>query len=246
MPLPRPVRHAFAFLTVLPAGIAPAWRDDDGPRLVLGFPVVGLALGGIFWAAAPWLAVWLRPEAAAVALAALIVGLTGALHLDGLCDVADGAFAERSPAERRRIARDPHLGVYGMASGVFYLLALVAVCMPPVDVRALALAPVVARTLVLPWLALAPLSEGSHFAAALRPTRRTLVIALVIGVAAVAGVVWAFGPLPPTTLALPLGMAIVVTTAAGLWLIHQLGGLSGDIAGALIALGELTVLGFWP
>ncbi len=246
MPLPRPVRQAFAFLTVLPAGIAPAWQDGDGPRLVLGFPIVGLALGGILWATAPWLADNLRPEAAAVSLAALIVGLTGALHLDGLCDVADGAFAERDPAERRRIARDPHLGVYGLGAGVFYLLALVAVCRPPVDLRALALAPLVARTLVLPWLALAPLSTGSHFAAALRPTHATLISALAIGLGAAGGVVWALGPLPAATLAVPLGMAIVVTTMAGIWLIRQLGGLSGDIAGALIALAELSVLGFWP
>lgn len=246
LPLPRPIRHAFAFLTILPLGRPAEWRDGDGPRVVLGFPVVGLALGAILWLAAPWLADHLRPEAAAVALAALIVGLTGALHLDGLCDVADAALVAKDSAERRRIVRDPHLGVFALAVGGFYLLALAAVCRPPLDPRALFVAPLFARTLVVPVLAIAPLDSGSRFAAALRPTTAVAAAAFVLGLTLVAGLLHALGPVGPQMMLAPLAGGLAVVAVAGVWLIRRLGGFSGDIAGALIALGELAVLGLWP
>lgn len=241
----RPIRQAFSFLTILPLCRPAEWRDGDGARVVLGFPLVGLTLGAILWVAAPWLANHLRPEAAAVALAALIVGLSGALHLDGLCDVADAALAAKTLEDRRRIARDPHLGVYGLAVGGFYLLALSAVCRPPLDPRALAFAPLIARTLVLPWLALPPLAEGSRFAAALRPTPSSLLAALALAFVLGLGLAWALAPWTARTLGVPLAAAALVSLTVGVIAVRRLGGISGDIAGAQIALVELAVLGVW-
>lgn len=246
MPLLRQVRLALAFLTILPVGPAPVWRADDGPRIVLGFPFVGLLLGGLLWISAPWLTMHLRPEAAGVAMAMLIVALTGAMHLDGLCDVADAAFAEKPPAERRRIARDPHLGAYGFAVGAFYLLGLVAACRPPLDPMAFAVAPVLARTLIIPWLSFGQLGEGSRFAAALRPSAAVALTATAMGLAAVVGLFVTLGGHEPVLPLWPLVGAVAVVVLVGAWLVQRLGGFSGDIAGALIALGEWAVIGLWP
>jgi adenosylcobinamide-GDP ribazoletransferase len=78
------------------------------------FPVVGALIG----AAVGLLCVCLRaigvPDlaAAALALGASAI-ITGALHEDGLADVADGFGGGRTPESKLEIMRDSRLGTYG-------------------------------------------------------------------------------------------------------------------------------------
>src|SRR4029077_9574681 len=50
------------------------------------------------------------------------IALTGALHVDGFCDVCDGLFGGQTPEDRLRIMKDPHLGTFGLVGGVLLLL----------------------------------------------------------------------------------------------------------------------------
>ena len=82
---------ALAFLTRLPVHQGQAWRYADLAASVPLFPVVGALIGlagGLAYALAIWLGLPSWP-AAALALATAICA-TGALHEDGLADVADG------------------------------------------------------------------------------------------------------------------------------------------------------------
>ena len=45
-----------------------------------------------------------------------MIGLTGALHVDGFCDLCDGLFGGQTAEERLRIMKDPHLGTFGLPS----------------------------------------------------------------------------------------------------------------------------------
>jgi adenosylcobinamide-GDP ribazoletransferase len=77
------------------------------------FPAVGAGLGwagyAVYAAGSLW---WPREVAALLALAALAV-LTGALHEDGLADVAD-AFGSQSTREGlERVMKDSRIGTYG-------------------------------------------------------------------------------------------------------------------------------------
>ena len=102
------LRTALAFLTRLPVpapaepSLAAAW-----------FPVVGLLVGGIA-AGVRALADLALPPLPSTLLAITAAALvTGALHEDGLADVADAIGAHVDRARRLEILRDPRVGAFG-------------------------------------------------------------------------------------------------------------------------------------
>ena len=104
---------AVAFLTRLPMPHPHGAMPQNFVRAHRMFPLVGALIGaavGLFCLALRWFGV---PDLAAAALA-LGAGaiLTGALHEDGLADVADG-FGGRDKAAKLEIMRDSRLGTYG-------------------------------------------------------------------------------------------------------------------------------------
>src|SRR5579884_1252814 len=114
---------ALAFLTVVPVPVRKLPGLAAVARSRFWYPVVGLLLGALLGGATALLAARLHaPLVAAFLLLAVWVVLTGALHLDGFCDLCDGLFGGRSPEDRLRILKDPHLGTFGLAGGVLLLL----------------------------------------------------------------------------------------------------------------------------
>ena len=107
-------KTAVAFLTRLPMPHPDGASPANFVRAHRMFPVVGALIG----AAVGLLCMCLRaigvPDlaAAALALGASAV-LTGALHEDGLADVADGFGGGRTPESKLEIMRDSRLGTYG-------------------------------------------------------------------------------------------------------------------------------------
>ncbi len=107
-------KTAVAFLTRLPMPHPDGAMPTNFVRAHRMFPVVGALIG----AAVGLLCLGLRsigvPDLAAAALAlggsAII---TGALHEDGLADVADGFGGGRNLESKLEIMRDSRLGTYG-------------------------------------------------------------------------------------------------------------------------------------
>lgn len=121
MPLRSPW-IAVQFLTRFPLRLEPAPAGREVGLSLLWYPAVGLALGAVLWIALALLAPLPRPLAAALVLA-LWVACTGALHLDGLADVADAWVGGRGDRERTlAIMKDPHCGPMAVAVVVCVLL----------------------------------------------------------------------------------------------------------------------------
>ena len=140
-------RTAVAFLTRLPMPHPDGAMPQNFVRAHRMFPVVGALIG----AAVGLLCLGLRyvgvPDLAAAALA--LGGsaiLTGALHEDGLADVADGFGGGRNLESKLEIMRDSRLGTYGavvlLVSFAAKLSALAAIpdalCRAGADCRACA------------------------------------------------------------------------------------------------------------
>ena len=110
------IAAAMALLTILP--VPPHWqRDARWPRALRALPLVGALVGGIAGLALV-LAQALPPLA--TALLALLAGVacTGALHEDGLADVAD-ALGGGSRKRRLEIMRDARAGSFAILALLF-------------------------------------------------------------------------------------------------------------------------------
>lgn len=229
----RQVVLALQFMTRLPLPTVRA-GEDDFVKSMRWFPLAGLVVGAAV--ALPW---WLTARTGAGWPAALVglivwVGITGALHLDGLGDIADAAGAAHKDRNRlSAVLADPHIGSFGVVAIVLQLASKLVLLhsLAPAQVWALLLVPVLARIGPLVWtLALPPLHEGlgTRF-------RRAVSWPLVAlwSVPAVLVYVVVAPPLLVLLLAVPLW---------GWWLRSRIGGISGDGHGAGIELVETALL----
>lgn len=116
-----PLREALAFLTPLARS-----SGRPSPEAMTFFPVIGAALGvleGISWRGAR--RAWPALPAAGIVVA-LDAVLTGALHLDGLADTADGLFAHVPEKDRLEIMAEPAVGTFGTIALVISVVSRVA------------------------------------------------------------------------------------------------------------------------
>jgi adenosylcobinamide-GDP ribazoletransferase len=233
---------AVTFLTAVPVGRAAALADGqqlrDGTVL---FPVVGAAVGAATGAIAWAGAFVLPPLPAAVLGVAAGALLTGALHLDGLADTADGMGASLSGADPSVAMHDPRLGVFGgMALALDLVLrisVLGALVVGPRFPSAAIAAGALGRAASVALLATTPYAGGAVGTGAwtrgvgLGRCLASAALAAMIGVVAVGP---AFG-----------AMVIAVAAVAGLirrWSRRHLGGMTGDTLGATAELSETVAL----
>ena len=235
----RPFAVALTFLTRTPIKLHDVEEADIG-RSITCFPAVGLALGLVLAGAERLGRGHLSQELIAVGVVALLVALTGGLHLDGLADVFDGLGGSRGDRERMlAIMRDSRIGALG---GAAMLLALLGKVFATLELQrtgttwSLFMFPVAARWAVAPLVIFFPYARKEGLGKAFNGYGRLVHFAVATlimgGILAVAGL-RAFAP-TVAALAAALGFAV--------WLQRRLGGLTGDVYGAAIELSELTFL----
>jgi adenosylcobinamide-GDP ribazoletransferase len=223
-------------LTILPVGPKGDVPEHECSGSFVWFPLVGLLIGGVLVAVYTLTAPRLQPLVTGACVLLAWIVLTGAIHLDGFGDVCDGLYGGRTPEERLRIMKDPHLGamaVVGLSALLLVKFALLSSLPRAAMTRALLLTPCLGRyAMVLLGTTLPYARSGPGTAAAF--VRSAHPRALVAATAIILPVSWfALGR---------LGVWLVVAaTITGLVLRsvfrRTLGGVTGD---ALGAGGELT------
>lgn len=113
---------ALQFLTILPVKIKAEIKDKDFGKALLYFPAAGLVIGLILAAIAYIFSYLPAFLTAAVVLSSSII-LTGGLHLDGFADTCDGFYASSSKEQTLKIMRDSRIGTMGVI-GIFCVLLL--------------------------------------------------------------------------------------------------------------------------
>ena len=237
------LRAAWMFLTILP------WpsrsrridaRDIAASRWA--FPVVGALIGLLLVALDQVLqVVRAGPFTVAFVLTLGWVAISGGLHLDGLADSADGLCHGRDSAARLAIMHDPHVGAFGVAAVALAIVgkfALLSELHDPMRSRAVFGAAVLARTavLVVAGRSRYPRPDGAARWLLEATTPRDANLAAII-LFVVAGSV--FGSRGLVLGVVCVGCALGVARAST----RRLGGVTGDVLGALIELVELTTLG---
>lgn len=242
------LRLALTTLTVLRVrGPRSLDRRAAGHAMVLA-PLVGLLLGGL--AAALLVGVREVTEGdllACVLAVAALAALTRGLHLDGLSDTADGLGSYAPPERAREIMKQPDVGALGMAAVLLVVLVQVAALASCVaagrGAGALVLATVTARLAVTlactPGTpAASPTGLGALVAGAVRPA-----VAAAVTVVVVAGAA-AYGLLDddPVRTVLAVAAGLGVAQALRAHAVRRLGGLNGDVLGALVETTTAVVL----
>ena len=250
------LRLAVAFLTRLPVEHMP---DEDGqlpdpdetpPTLASAmwlFPLVGFAIGGagaltlgiLVWVGVP------APVAATLTIGGMI-WLTGALHEDGLSDIADGFGGGGDRDRKLEIMRDSRLGAYGAVTLAVVVItkiaALATIAAHDVGAAAGALiaATVWSRALIAPTMRwLEPARDDGLGADAGKPTEGDSWKGLGLAVLLVLLV-----------LITPAGFGVITVLVAGglgafavgLLSFRQIGGYTGDVLGAGQAVAETAAL----
>ena len=229
---------AIQFLTRVPIRTRGAVPHD---RVVPWFPVVGLLIGVAVGGVATGLHELVPPTVAAAC--AVIVGLliTGAFHEDGLGDIADAFGGGWTPQQRFEILKDSRHGTYGVAALVSSIVLRI-VAAGSIDASAALFASFVAahvlgRTAAVgAMLAVPPATESGLGADTARSMRASALVGTVIVGVAIAGVATGWWALPLT------GAALAGTWAVGRLAIRKIGGLAGDVLGAIEQVVECLVL----
>ncbi|MEG8024697.1 adenosylcobinamide-GDP ribazoletransferase [Sphingomonas aurantiaca] len=223
---------AFGFLTRLPMPRV-AVEADDFAAAIRFYPLVGLAIG-VLVALAGWLGAHVDPWTGACAALLAWIAVTGALHLDGLADLADGLGAAHGDRTRLlAVMADPHIGSFGVVAIAGQMIAKLVLlhAAGPAGWWALILIPFAARMGPLVWARLLPPLRSGGLGAAVAGAVRNRDLwawALMLALAAVA---------VPALVVLPV---LVLGVAA--WLRRTLGGVTGDAHGAGIEIVETGLL----
>lgn len=125
---------AIQFLTILPAGRTVAFNPQG---IIPWFPAAGIVLGIILVLCDAFMARFWAVPAASLLCVALLVVLTGAFHLDGLGDTADGLFSHRPKEIQLEIMKDSRIGIMALAAVVCSLAVKWCGIMSLTDHRAL-------------------------------------------------------------------------------------------------------------
>jgi adenosylcobinamide-GDP ribazoletransferase len=246
----REFAAAVSFLTRLPVARGRAFDARQVARSARWFPLVGAMLGGVY-AGMLWLCSLVFPAlVTGVVLAGVDAVLTGAMHLDGLADTADGFGGGRTREDVLRIMRDHCIGAYGAVALVLALLLRVASVAALVDLHVgsrRAMAAVVLATVLGRWSAVlsgatcdyARPTENTGNSPGGSPARWMGPAELIVASVCVAVVIGAMSDFVRG----PAAWALVAIASA--WWTRscrrRLGGVTGDTLGAGVELSECLV-----
>lgn len=224
------------FLTILPLGKP---REAPGRRMVQYFPLAGLIVGFLLALTDTVLQRLFPLNIVSLIDVIFLAVVTGALHLDGLADTADGLFSHRSTEDALRIMKDSRVGTMGLLALVFVLGIKWAGISSMHEHRAIYL-------ILIPAYARGAFPIAIHFLDYVRPEGGTAG-ALFAGNRSIVNL----GPaLIPVALSLLLGFkgALLNVVFIGIVMLvtvyyqKRIGGITGDMLGAL---GEVTEAGLF-
>lgn len=247
------MRTTLALFTVAPSADAQELTRARAVAALRWFPLVGAALGALVGLPLVAVRAW-APHATlvgAVLAVAVIALLTRGLHLDGLADTADGLASRAAAPRALEIMRRSDIGPFGVLAIMLVVLLDVAALASldggtwrPVGVLSVAaatgrLAAFHAAHRRVP--SARPTGFGAFVASSASTPLLALETVLVLGYGAgVAGAVDA--PLPAWVAA--QAGALLVAGAVRWHTTRRLGGVTGDVFGALVELGTaLTLIG---
>ena len=234
---------ALQFLTRIPVTIRGGVSTEEMARSMALFPLIGLFIGAVA-ALVHFLASFVFAGSVCDLIAVVfLVVITGNMHGDGLMDTVDGFFSGKPRERILEIMHDSRVGAHGVMAGTCLLLAkfvLLGQVHAPLKTMALIVVPALGRWAQVYGAALYPYVSRSSgtgsFADCVGGRELALASAFTLGAAlSLLGPLKGFG-----AAASVLAATALVARFAG----RRIGGITGDVLGALNECAEVTGLLF--
>ncbi|MGV8057535.1 MAG: adenosylcobinamide-GDP ribazoletransferase [Smithellaceae bacterium] len=235
----KQILAAVQFLTICPLPLSMKIDERDLGRSVPYFPVVGIIIGAAAASLDYGLGYILPLPVTSTLTVIFILAVSGALHMDGLADTADGFFSSRPRSQILEIMRDSRTGPMGVIAIVCVLILKVTLltAVPPYwRWWVLLLTPLAGRCALLINMAVIPYarSEGGLGSIFYQNRFRLQLVWAFIVLIAIGSLVggWAGSAVGLVSFVFSLVFAAYVK--------HKIGGSTGDTLGAACELNELV------
>jgi adenosylcobinamide-GDP ribazoletransferase len=225
------------------------WEEKSLRWALCYFPVVGLL---IVLPLRLWLCLWplLGLDALGPAGAVLLpIALSGAIHMDGLCDTCDALSSHRSREEKLRILKDSHAGAFAIICCALYLLVFYAawsdIRLTPSAATLLSLTPFLSRCLsglaAVSWQNARGTGLLATFTTPMEARKARLILLAETAAALLAAVLLCWYNSTWELLTIPA--AALLTFAWYYRISHrQFGGITGDTEGFFLQLCECAMV----
>lgn len=236
----QPFLVALQFLTIIPVRLPETAYVNTRHYSLACYPLVSLLLG-MMLAGCAWLGRDVDTELMALVLLLLWVTVTGGLHLDGLADAADAWIGGHGDCERTlMIMKDASCGPMAVTAIVMLLLFKYVTLNLLLEKNAwllIFMIPVFARTGIMAVILHVPYVRSDGLGRSLASDSAPGVTWSAIGIVLLLLIYLDLS-------AALIGLAITIITALIIVVLakRRLGGMTGDIYGALIEITEVALL----
>jgi adenosylcobinamide-GDP ribazoletransferase len=232
---------ALSMFTVLPTPYI-EWDDESAKNMMKFYPIIGLIVGGT-WSLIYYLINFLYVSIILKSVIVMIVPfcITGMLHLDGFMDVCDAILSRRDKEEKLRILKDSTIGAFSVIVLIilFFLQfgAVYSILEKNAPMYILILIPIVSRSTVAYFLLSRTTIKqsilGTYFK---KGTNDKDIIIMVISLLIMYIISYVFMHYYGLLLVSVIILAIT-------WAVEkckkEFGGISGDVAGFALVIGEV-------
>lgn len=234
---------AFQFLTRLYLPINVEWDTANLRRSLMWFGLVGAFIGVILAGAMTLFNRFdLIPAVSAIIILLIWIFITGGMHIDGISDMADGFFSMRDKEKTLEIMKDSHVGAFGVITIVFLLLIkfemLKEFIIIEKNVWLLILPPTIARIAAGLVLSFYETTKKSGLGYTFHSSNPRIFWAIGFIVTLIISSILNIKSL------IFIGIAILASNLMALWAKKKIGGLNGDIYGAIVETVEVIGMVF--
>lgn len=237
--------------SILPCPYQP-WNEKARDLMLVFLPMVGLLIGALWYLLfllLDYLAIPIQLEAALLTIYPFLI--TGFIHLDGFMDTSDAILSRKPLEDKYRILKDPHAGAFSViALGILFVLYYPAMWAAlekgGLTILALILIPVISRGCsAFCVLVFKPMGHSQYKKSDNEKPRKKLaimvaaimILSLVISLALESR--WGITHYKST---LVLVLLIFAYSLAMTYASRDLKGVSGDLAGYALTIGETAAI----
>ena len=232
---------ALSMFTVIPTPYI-EWDDDSVKNMMKFYPTIGLIIG-VIWSIIYYLINIMNISIVLKSIVLMIVPfiVTGMLHLDGFMDVCDAILSRRDKEEKLRILKDSTIGAFSVISLtiLFFLQfgGIYSFLERNIPFYVLILIPIISRSTVAYFLlsrtTIKESTLGTYFKKGTNIQDKIIMIVSLLVMLVISFV-----------LLNTYGILLVLLITLGItWAVEkckkEFGGISGDVAGFALVIGEV-------